>query len=142
MSIALLFMQCRNFISHVKPLPLILENFKELREVRDDTWNKVRNGEVYLKYFSDNGDEIGYINYRNSSGQIGIFRLDEDYRNRGLGKQILAKVIEDLKKSNIKEVWAITSKNHSFWSNVFNKSFKYKDIPHKSVTGSGYSMKI
>jgi len=130
------------YILNKKPKPLSLDNFKEIRDVGNDNWNKIPNGEIYLKYFSDNGKEIGYINYRISTGQICLFQLEEEYRNRGLGKQILGKVINDLKKLGIKEVWAITTENHEFWSNVYKKSFEYKKRPHKSVTGSGYSMKI
>ena len=122
---------------------IFIENFIEARVVTDDEWNNVSNGNVRLSYLTKNdGREIGYIDYRNSTGQIGLFRLDEEYRNRGLGKQILSKVIEDLRQSNVSEVWAVTIEHHPFWSNVYNKSFTFRERPHLSVTGSGYHMKL
>ena len=52
------------------------------------------------------------------TGQIGLFYIDEKYRNNGLGKEILNNVINEMKNNNIKEIWAVTSKDHKFWSNV------------------------
>lgn len=122
---------------------LFIENFIEVRVVTDDEWNHVLNGNVRFTYLTKNdGREIGYIDYRNSTGQIGLFRLDEKYRNRGLGEQILLKVIEDLIRSNVSEVWAVTTEHHPFWSNVYNKSFTFRERPHLSVTGFGYHMKL
>jgi uncharacterized membrane protein len=48
----------------------------------------------------------------------------------------------DMKRNGVQEVWAVTIKNHPFWSNVYNSSFQFKYPAHSSVTGSGYSMII
>ena len=39
-------------------------------------------------------------------------------------------------------VWAVTTLNHPFWSNVWNKAFQLKDPAHSSVTACGYSMPL
>ena len=66
---------------------------------------------------------IGYIKYYLGTGQIGLFFIQKEYQNRGLGKQILSKVMMDLQENNCDECWVVSAKGHNFWSNVFNKSF-------------------
>jgi len=127
--------------------PLLINDFKEVRYDSMDTpplgLEFVRNkpGGVLLEYY-DKDNRIGYIRYYNTTGQIGLFFIDEEYKNRGLGKQILSKIIKELKMNNCKGVWAVTTTNHPFWSNVYNKSFTYKDPVHSSVTGDGYFMDL
>lgn len=122
--------------------PLHINDFKERKIVTNDTWNKIDNGSIKLKYYDEFNIEIGYITYKLHVGQIGIFVFDKKYRNRGLGKQILLKVIKDMKSNQVKEVWTVTRDDHPFWSNVFNNSFIKRDSVHMSVSGSGYFMKI
>jgi hypothetical protein len=142
----------------IKPKPLDISMFNEIRIVRDDKWNKVTDGEISLCYFDKSYDtsllditnvdetqfkSVAYINYRIGTGQIGLFFINKhDYQNRGLGKQILLSVINEMRLNNRKSVWAITSYEHPFWSNVFNKSFIKSKRPHLSVTGSGYVMRL
>ena len=130
----------------LKPSPLILSDFFQQTVIMDDKWNKKTDGDVQIEFYTDIDkiNKIGFISYRVKVGQVGLFRLDEEYRNRGLGKQILTQVIEDMKNHGTTEIWAVTTENHPFWSNVYNKSFswyEYKQL-HPSVTGSGYKMKI
>jgi GNAT superfamily N-acetyltransferase len=125
-----------------KPTPIQLSVYKEHKIVKNDDWNKIKNGDITLEYYLHNNKMIGCINYRVYTGQIGLFFLEPNYRNIGLGKQILNKAINDIKQNNINEVWAVTSKNHVFWSNVYNGKFKYKEQLHPSVTGSGYSITL
>lgn len=120
---------------------LKLEDLKEIRTVKDDTWNKVRNGQTTLDYYTKDGTKVGYIKYK-TNGQIGLFFINDEYQNRGLGKQILYKVIKELFKYDCSEVWAVTTDNHPFWSNVYNKQFKPRHPVHPSVTGSGYYLNI
>ena len=122
---------------------LNINDFNETQKISDDTWNNLPASEVRLTYFTkDTNQEIGYIDYRRASGQVGLFRLDEQYRNKGLGKQILQRVIDDLKQHGIKSVWAVTTKDHEFWSNVFNKSFQYREPIQLPCTGHGYALDI
>ena len=135
-----LFNYLKNRLSS-PPSRLFIKDFIEERSVTNDTWNRHINGEIKLEYFSNN-QSAGYIQYRIKTGQIGLFFMKDEYANRGLGKQILNKVIGELKEHNVKEVWAVTRDNHPFWSNVFNKSFIPRDPVHPSVGGSGYFLKI
>lgn len=85
---------------------------------------------------------IGYISYRVATGQIGLFFIKKEYQNCGIGKQILLRAIEDIKHNGCNKVFAVTSKDHTFWSNVFKSSFKWSKRPDDSVTGSGYCLDL
>lgn len=139
-----------------------LEDYHEITVILNDDWNTVQRGSIWKCYFEKNdkncknididqitdryevekicANSIGYIHYRIGTGQIGLFFINREYANRGLGKQILIKTIEHMKLCDNKSVWAVTSKDHPFWSNVFGKSFLYRDSKklHPSVTGDGY----
>lgn len=141
-----------------------IEEFKEIKIVINDDWNKIKNGNTWLCYYNKdfntktlenslviNRDQIeenylknsvGYISYKTTTGQIGLFFIKKKYQNQGFGKQILDKVIKDLVFHNQKKVFAITTENHPFWSNVYNGAFEFKKRPHESVTGSGYLLDI
>jgi hypothetical protein len=97
--------------------------------------------DVILEYY-DKDKCIGYIRYYLSTGQIGLFFIQKEYRNRGLGKQILSKVIIDLQENNCNECWIVTTKDHKFWSNIYNKSFTYREPVHESVIGGGYFINL
>ncbi len=112
--------------------------FKKNKEIEFDV-NKIKNRNEVEKIAAKS---IGYISYKLKTGQIGLFFIDNPYRNRGLGKQILTNVICDLKSKNVVKIWAVTTENHPFWSNVYNKSFKWSDRPHTSVTGHGYIIDV
>ena len=142
----------------------------EVKMIRYDSWNdKISNGKgkyIARLYFTEPIDisryklddptsndhnqihelaakSIGYITYKLISGQIGLFYINRDkYKNRKLGKQILSKVILDMKEEGRDNIFAVTSKDNKFWSNVFDGSFQWKDRPSNTVTGSGYYMKI
>ncbi len=150
--------------NYFKKPTLKLEDFNEITIIINDDWNKVEKGNVWKCYFEKSvklndlnidsvkdrkGAEniafrsIGYISYKIKTGQIGLFFIDPKFRNLGLGKQILTRVINDIKTNQNKSkqtltVWAVTTKDHPFWSNVYDKSFEYKSKPHSSVKGSGY----
>jgi ribosomal protein S18 acetylase RimI-like enzyme len=100
---------------------LFINDFKEVRYESSELLSPslkskfVRNkpGGVLLEYY-DNDNRIGYIRYYITTGQIGLFFIDKEYQNRGLGKQILSNVIKELKMNNCKGVWAVTTTNHPF----------------------------
>ena len=129
-----------------KPIPLNLSDFYQHKVIKDDLWNNKKNGDITIDFYSDYNktNKIGYISYRVKVGQVGLFFIDNNYQNRGLGKQILKQVIDDMKANNVTEIWAVTVENHPFWSNVFNKSFHWYDSRqlHPSVSGFGYKMRI
>jgi GNAT superfamily N-acetyltransferase len=124
---------------------LCLANFNENRKILDDTWNHVPNGEVDIIYNDKiTGDWVANINYRIKSGQIGLLFVDSKYHRRGLGREILTNAISHIREVSpeTRTVWAITSDNHSFWSQIEIDGKKFYHRPsrqvHQSVTGSGY----
>lgn len=136
-----------------------LSDFNQIRITIDDTYNKVKDGNIWLCYFDKkyptdtidtklikNRDDvekiayksIGYVSYNIQTGQIGLFFINKYYQDKGLGKQILSNVIQEISLDKNKSIWVITPKDHQFWSNIFDKSFEFNQRPHNSVTGSGY----
>ena len=128
---------------------LNLSDFNLIRIAIDDRYNKVKDGNIWLCYFDKkypidtidtklikNRDDvekiarksIGYLSYKIQTGQIGLFFINKDYQNKGLGKQILSNVIQEISLDKNKSIWVITTKSHPFWSNVFDKSFEFPDI--------------
>ena len=121
-----------------KPAPLFIHDFREVRYVS----SKIPEPNDIFVNNNNQDVKFGYIRYYITTGQIGLFFIDKEYQNRGLGKQILSKLIEELETNKCEEVWAVSTDNHTFWSNVYNKSFTHRVPAHPSVTGSGYFMKI
>ena len=118
-----------------------LEQFMEKKTVSDDTWNCVPNSEIHIQYLTPYKKEVGFINYRLSTGQIGLlFITNSEYARKGLGTQMVLRAINEMKKHRITKVWAITRDNHEFWENL--PDFKPSQRPHNSVTGSGYEMHL
>lgn len=99
-------------------------------------------GSVLVEYYNSKNVRIAYIKYYITTGQIGLFFIEEEYQHRGLGKQILSKVIKELRANHCEEAWAVSTKHHTFWSNVNHKSFEFRYPAHPSVTGPGYFMKL
>lgn len=134
---------CQNLILPFRR-KLDLRDFRQFKKIEDDYGNNVENGQYTIKFFNlMGGDCVGYITYRVAVGQVGLFVLQPEYRNRGLGKQILIQTINHMKEHEMTHIWAVTSENHEFWSNVFHKGFTWhENRVHPSVTGGGYRMKI
>ena len=131
-----------------RPSPLVITDFREMRQVStpndvfpNDYFVPKKPGGRWLEYY-DNTESIAYIRYYVTTRQVGLFFIKTKYQNRGLGKQILSKVIKEMRENNCDELWAVTSKNHTFWSNVYNKSFEFRDPAHPSVTGDGYVLDL
>ena len=112
-----------------KPAPLFIHDFREVRYVSskipepNDIFVNNKPGGIMLEYYNNQDVKIGYIRYYITTGQIGLFFIDKEYHNRGLGKQILSKLIEELETNKC-------------------ESFTHRVPAHPSVTGSGYFMKI
>ena len=129
-------------------IPLLIHDFREVRHVSSEMLEPNEHfvykkpGGVMLEYYNKKDKKIGYIRYYITTGQIGLFFIDKEYQHRGLGKQILSKVIQEMKDNQCDEVWAVTTDHHPFWSNVYRRSFERRKPAHPSVTGSGYVMKL
>ena len=141
-------MSLYSYISHcykkiMFPIKINFLSLTQMKRITDDTHNKIPNSDVRIDLY-DYNNKVGFISYRLGVGQIGVFFIEEPYRNRGLGKQILEQTIKEMKENNIEYIWCVTSKNHPFWSNIYNKKMIWYDEGklHPSVTGYGYKMKI
>jgi GNAT superfamily N-acetyltransferase len=80
-----------------------------------------------VRYYDTYNKQIAGIRYNESNGWIGFLYVAKPYRNIGIGKQILQLSIDDIKNAGGNCVWTIAPHHHVFWSNVFNKSFVYKE---------------
>ena len=113
--------------------PRRVDDTKKTIVVSNDTWNCV-DGELTHQYHDATSGtvvrDVGYINFRLDTGQIGVFFIEEEYRSVGFGKQMLLAAINAHGKAD----------THPFWSNVWNKAFQLKDPVHISVTGEGFVM--
>ena len=127
-------------------LPLTLDDFNEVIHRSDDEWNNVPGGNIRRTYFTKTTQltEIGHIDYRVATGQIGLFFIySEKYKNNGLGKQMLTRAINDIRThGTATTVWGVTSDDHPCFSNIWNKRATWKSPAHSSVKGSGYSIEL
>ncbi len=117
-------------IIYKKLFPLFISDFRSVITI--SKYNK------NITYFDKNDNEIGYIEYKPTSGQICLFFItNPSYRNRGLGKQIIHIVLADIKQHNTKRAWLVTANcPHKFWE---SNGFKYTKTPDNSVTSPGYT---
>jgi ribosomal protein S18 acetylase RimI-like enzyme len=102
---------------------LNLSNFKMIEhEYLVDSYSIKKR--VRRKYFV-NDETIAHIDFSTQDGNIWSIHVDNNYRGKGLGTQILDSVIVDIKKNNVDEIYLLSRKNHEFWNNVYNGGFDY-----------------
>ena len=103
-----------------KPPPLSLENFKQIKKIDDDRINKIKNGYVQIAFYDKKiwYNYAGVITYMVKTGEVSWFELVPEYRNRGLGKQIINAVAKDMKKHNTKHIWIETFDEDPFYSHI------------------------
>jgi ribosomal protein S18 acetylase RimI-like enzyme len=108
-----------------KPQQLCLENFKKIKKISDDRINNIPNGYITINFYDKKKwyNYAGYITYMVKTGEIGLFELVPEYRNRGLGKQIIYDVAKHMKKHNTSHIWIETVGEDPFYSHIFNTKF-------------------
>ena len=109
---------------------------KELIIVDKTNYEKYRLPYGYNYKFYYNDKYVGLIHFR-ENGQIGILRLDEEYRGWGIGEEMLELTKEIVETD---QRWCVTSKDHPFWKN--RKNAVWKEPAHWSVTGNGYEFNL
>ena len=94
-----------------------------------------------ITYYDKKGKDIGYIEYKPYIGKICLFFItNPTYRNRGLGREILNNVLNDIKCHGTQRVWLVTNKcPHPFWE---MNGFTYTTSPDISVTFHGYTRNL
>ncbi len=74
----------------------------------------------YYKNYKNN-NPIVHVHYNLRTGEIKSFRIQEDYRNKTLGSQVLADVMSEMKENKCDRVYLISHGKHPFWNkNQFN----------------------
>ena len=132
-----------SFVKHIAKTPLHLKDFQQTKITYLDSLRLPDT--VKIEFFEKGETYAGEVWYRPKLGQVGIFKLEERYRNRGLGKQILIQTIENMKDYNkATHIWTITTQNHPFWANVMNRKFQWYECcnSYPNVCGSGYKMRL
>lgn len=98
------------------------------------------------EYILDN-KKLGQIGYRHHTGQITDIFVEPKYRRNGLGKVMLSDAITDMETHGISKIFAITVKDHGFWSGVVINGSKltwsqHPDPNPNGCTGRGYYCNI
>ena len=122
-------------LSFWKKPKITLDKLSFTVNYRYDSWNNVENGQVRYDAYNNN-TFLGYVDFRKSTGQIGIIDVEEKYRRCGIATFLLTNVEKELSG----DIFAICSKDHYFWSK--QKGYMWHERPHNSVTGSGYKKLI
>ena len=118
-----------------------LKDFTVERTIRNDMWNKLKNGEVHYDLFDSNGKRVGHSHIRLATGQMCSTRLDEQYRSCKIGYELVALATHDkYEYDKTTQLFAVTTNNHPFWSKLPNS------CPHSpagpGITGSGFKFDL
>jgi ribosomal protein S18 acetylase RimI-like enzyme len=92
---------------------------------------------IRRKYFV-NDETIAHIDFSTQYGNIWSIHVDNNYRRKGLGTQILDNAIVDIKKNNVDEIYLLSRKNHEFWNSVYDGGFDYDE--KKSIGFDQYGL--
>ncbi len=88
-----------------------INELKKTRMSIIDKNNKYGSEQIELRY-NDNEKEIAIARFKLDTGQVGLIDINEEYRRKGLGKQIIKEIEDELKEKKIKEIWVVCTKNH------------------------------
>ncbi len=111
----------------------------ELTLIKSIELNAYQNVMFHVYKYYDKNREIGTLEFCPETGQIGIIRLEPDYRSRGLGKQLI-EITSATRRPYGNTLWAVSIPNHPFW--IKQKNVIWKDQMNKIVTGPGYEFEI
>lgn len=101
---------------------------------------------VYDQYFFGDLDTIVHktyykrnriickIIYGTKSGSIEMISVENKYKGRGLGKQMLIDALQDMRNNCLNQAYAIAKRNHPFWNNIFKRAFKVNETKTKQLS--------
>ncbi|WP_291579396.1 GNAT family N-acetyltransferase [Clostridium sp. UBA6640] len=117
---------------------LILEGIKEYVGEININFNKdlnnieeqYKDGQFLLAIHKEKLIGTGALIYNGEIGQIVRMSVDKNYRNLGIGKKLLDKLIENALKSNTKKILVETTKD---WESAVNfyKKYGFKFLYYK-----------
>ena len=109
-------------IEEIKDIKLIENLFKEYKE----KYNPIINDYTFILSYKENDKNVGFLIYQKlyeTSDIIDIFVLDS-YRNRGIGKALINKMLED---KEIKKVTLEVKKDNNLGIMLYN-SLGFKPV--------------
>lgn len=109
-------------IEEIKDIKLIENLFKEYKE----KYNPIINDYTFILSYKENDKYVGFLIYQKlyeTSDIIDIFVLDS-YRNRGIGKALINKMLED---KEIKKVTLEVKKDNNLGIMLYN-SLGFKPV--------------
>ena len=109
-------------IEEIKDIKLIENLFKEYKE----KYNPIINDYTFILSYKENDKYVGFLIYQKlyeTSDIIDIFVLDE-YRNKGIGKALINKMLED---KEIKKVTLEVKKDNKLGIMLYN-SLGFKPV--------------
>jgi hypothetical protein len=83
---------------------LSLDNYEVEITTRDGNYGCPKD-KRYTYYDPKTKKEIGFIDFTPKTGQIGFWGIYEDYRHKTLGKQMIDKIIPELKKNDVNKIY-------------------------------------
>ena len=91
----------RNIIRKIKTITptrhILLQDYTLIQNINYDYWTQQVFYCINIYDNQNNDVKAGYISYIAKTGQIALFFISSDYRNRGLGKQVLLFALNDMK---------------------------------------------
>ena len=111
-----------------------------IKDIEDSGKGRKLNYTNYTNY-TINTQSIALIRYLPYSGEVLLlFITDPAYAGLGLGTQLLHIAMKEMLQKHTKEVWAVTTDNHGYWSRL--PGFKPRSPVHPSVTNNGYYKRL
>lgn len=113
----------------------------QVQRFKHDYHNDVPDGNTQIHYLCPStSKEIAFLSYRPHNGQLGILTIhDEFHRKKELGTAIVNDVINKVKMTGTKEVWAVSYTTTGFWKSL---GFSPRNPVHSSVSSQGYFKSI
>lgn len=115
----------------------MIEKFQSVHAIEQ----QLRDGYTYYFACTDAGEKIGFMGFypRNGGLYLSKFYLLEEYRGRGISREMMGFVIEQAKKIDADEVTLNVNK-YNFAQKVYEKLGFHKIRDEKIDIGHGYYM--
>lgn len=121
-------------ISDAKQIHNLINSWSKKGKVLDRSLNYLYENIRDFWIYEDNRKVVGccalHVVGWDNLGEIKSLVVAQDYQNRGIGKALVSKCIEETKSLGIKQVFALTFVP-SFFKKIGFKKISRKNLPHK-----------